>query len=57
VVFIKEVASSRHKLLTKGHDMLDTGVEVVKVLEDNPLFDAEKVPISMNVALLKCMPG
>lgn len=42
VDFMKDVAAAGYELLRSSHDALDTAVEVVKMLEDNPLFDAGK---------------
>jgi len=42
VDFMKDVATTGYELLRSSHDALDTAVEVVKMLEDNPLFDAGK---------------
>ncbi len=42
VAFVREVATYGYKLLNEGRDALDTVVEAIKMLEDNPLFDAGK---------------
>lgn len=42
VAFVREVAAYGYKLLNEGRDALDTTVEAIKMLEDNPLFDAGK---------------
>lgn len=40
VDFIKKVAERGYKLLSEGLDAVSVAVEVVKMLEDHPLFDA-----------------